>query len=355
MPDHKSQHYVPKCHLKPFSSDGSGKAINLLNLERRALIANASIRKQCAKNYFYGSDLLIERGLQNIEGRYASIIKKLATKIVDYNDLQFLRDFCYLQYLRTDFAAKRQALAMQDMRQLIFEGTPEESRPRSLSEKDLVQDAISSFIDTVEVIADLKVCLIINETWRHFVTSDDPAVSLNRFYSQRLGPRWKSFGIENAGVILILPLSPKLLICSYDGDIYTCPDKNGHIVSIDKESDARALNTLQYLKASKNLYFSDWDQAESIQADFSAIAAKRPEKWHNIHFAVKDEKGSTAESERYRVVHTREERTSATEAFVHLQSVMLEPEVWLSKIKFRQKLKYIDTKTGAGYRRHSRR
>jgi hypothetical protein len=356
MPDHKNQHYVPRCHLKPFSVNGDGKAINLLNINKCLLVQNAPIKNQCAKAYFYGKDLVVERGLQEIEGKYASIVSDvIINQECDYEDLKFLRDFSYLQYLRTDTAARRTAVAQEDMTELIFEREPEESKPAPFTQNEIVQLAIKIFSETVGAVGDLKVCLVSNKTSHPFITSDDPAVMLNRFYAQRLGPRWKSPGIGSAGAMFVLPLSPSLLMYSYDGDIYTCPDGIKHMVKIDKESDAVALNMLQYIKASQNIYFSDWSHGELVRADLSAVAGKRPEKWHDLHFAVKDDDESSPGSQRYRVVYTEAERAAAEEALVHLESLMLDPGVWLSKIKFRHKLKYVYTNTGAGYRRRSGR
>jgi Protein of unknown function (DUF4238) len=251
-------------------------------------------------------------------------------------------------------AAKRMAVAMDDVKDLAYERIPDNEKPTSFDQKEWVIEAIHAFVETVDMVRDLKVCLVKNDTDFPFITSDDPAILLNRFYSQRLGPRWKSFGVNNAGVMLMLPLSPVLLMASYDQNIYTCPDIGGYVVKVDKPSDVAAINMLQYLKASKNLYFSNWAHAEKIKADFAVVATKRPKQWHSINFAVKDADRSTPESDCFRVVHTKEERVASEEAFLHLQSVMLEPDIWFSKIKFRHKLKYVYNRTGAGYKRYRR-
>ena len=356
MPTHNKHHYVPRCYLKPFSVQQNEKTINLLNIRRRLFVEGASIRYQCYRKRFYGDDLVIEGVLQQIEGRYASIVKGIIEEYrAEHADLQFLRDFCYLQYLRTDIAARRTALAERDMAHLVFEGEPEDRRPNLRGEKEIVQNAIATFFETVAAIGDLKVFLAHNRTKYPFVTSDDPAALINRFYSQRLGPRWKSAGIESAGAMLFLPLSPSFLMCSYDGDVYTCPDIADGIVRIDKESDVVALNILQYLKASQNIYFSDWAGRELVQNGLDAVAERRPDKWHHIHYAVKDDEGSVPGWDRFRVVHTEAERLAAMEALIHVQNVMLVPLVWLSKIKFRHKPKFVYNQTGRGYTRRSER
>ena len=52
MADNKNQHYVPRVHLKPFTLDGEGLAINLLNIDRMKPISNAPVKNQCSGDYF---------------------------------------------------------------------------------------------------------------------------------------------------------------------------------------------------------------------------------------------------------------------------------------------------------------
>lgn len=350
MPDHKNQHYVPRCHLKPFSVSMAGKAINLLHIKSGKLIRNAPVRSQCSKDYFYGDDLVLEKQLQSIEGRYASAIRQIIeNETVDDETEEFLRDFSYLQYLRTDIAVRRTLLAQEDMASLIYEGVSENKKPTGLSKRELVEMTINTFFETVSHISDLKICILKNDTKIPLVTSDDPAIVLNRFYAQRLGPRWKASGIGNAGVMLVLPLSSKFAVYSYDGDVYTCTDRVERFVKIKNDADVKALNALQFVKASNSVYFFEWADGDRIKEEFNAFASKRPEKWHELHYAIKDESQEHSGSTRFRVVHTASERLNAKEALIHLEQTNLDPGVWCSKIKFRPKPIFVDTKSGAGY------
>lgn len=38
MASNKNQHFVPRCHLRPFTRDTEGKVINLFNLDRDSRI-----------------------------------------------------------------------------------------------------------------------------------------------------------------------------------------------------------------------------------------------------------------------------------------------------------------------------
>ena len=101
MPANRIQHYVPKCHLRPFCS--GSEAVNLYNIRRDKLIEGAPIKGQCARTYFYGKDGKLERALQPIEGFYATTVAKLTNdhRSATPADLANLRDFTLLQTFRT--------------------------------------------------------------------------------------------------------------------------------------------------------------------------------------------------------------------------------------------------------------
>jgi hypothetical protein len=45
MATNKNQHFVPRVHLRPFTVDEGGAAINVFNLDREKLIPNAPVKK----------------------------------------------------------------------------------------------------------------------------------------------------------------------------------------------------------------------------------------------------------------------------------------------------------------------
>lgn len=275
---------------------------------------------------------------------------------VEEERLRFLLDFCYLPYLRTDIAARRMELQQTAMADLIFERDQAVPDGVILSKEQIVRESLKIFTETRTVISDLKIYVFRNKTTLPFITSDDPAIQMNRFYTQRLGAKAGSAGIGNAGLLLMLPLTPEHLFCGYDGDVYTIPGKHGMMAELTKTRDALALNVPQFLKASQNLYFHDWNKGKQVRAEFENFSHRWPEKWHKLHYAVRDDAGSSSETHtRYRVVHTAAERTDASEGLIHFERAMLDPGLWCSAIKFRDKLRYIDTASGAGYLRRSSR
>jgi hypothetical protein len=94
--------------LKPFSVHGEGKAINLYNADRKATFGNASMKNQCARDYFYGTDVELEKWLGEKERAFAKARDKVDYLGKDSSDeINTLREFVLLQYLRTEAAAHR--------------------------------------------------------------------------------------------------------------------------------------------------------------------------------------------------------------------------------------------------------
>lgn len=349
MADHKLQHFVPRCHLKPFSLNTEGKSINLLHIDNLKLFKNVSVRNQCAKPYFYGADLILETSFQRPEGHYASLIKRLENKdSLDHRAMTFLRDFSHLQSLRTETAAKRQLAATVAMRDTIFEGQEGDREFFIPSFKQIVQESVAMFVKTYDYITDLKILILQNETDIDFITSDNPAASYNRLYTQRLGPTAGQAGLANAGLIISMPLTPRYCLICYDPDTYTCSNKSSGITQTRRIEDIEAINQLQYICSKNAIYFSNWNQREMVSSSASFCQSLRREDWHRVHYAVPDEGKSTDATRVYRTVHTLEEKLAFREGLIHLESFMPAPTKWFSGLKFRSNPRYIDTKTGSG-------
>jgi len=66
--DKKNQHYVPKFYLRNFSFQNNKKQIGVFNIENEFYFLKAKLKTQGSKNFFYGSDGVIEDSLSLIEG-----------------------------------------------------------------------------------------------------------------------------------------------------------------------------------------------------------------------------------------------------------------------------------------------
>ena len=149
MPALKNQHFVPRCHLRPFTLDGEGLAINLFNFARRRAVPNAPVKNQCSADYFYGKDLHYEKNMQVIEGLYSAAISRISVPgyALTSGDREVFRAFWVLQHLRTE-AASRAFAAMSD--EIVdTTGAPEEFRTSIAEPGQLVMSAVPAKVYVV--------------------------------------------------------------------------------------------------------------------------------------------------------------------------------------------------------------
>lgn len=347
MADNKNQHFVPKVHLKPFSVRGEGRAIHLLNLDRAQIICDASVKNQCAGNYFYGQDTRLECAIQTVEEGYARCISSLhqpGTRVGDLH-VTMLRRFAYLQHLRTEAAARRSAeltFAITDVR-----GADIERPTFKEAVRNGVIAAMLHYAETMDIVDDLKVRIVRNRTLDPFITSDDPAVLANRWHQRDARARHRSFGIVSAGAVLFLPLSPSLLAIQYDGDVYSAENSSGWI-DVSDPADIAACNYHQVLNCAANLYFGEANATNYVRSTADAVAHLRPPKRFEVVMAIPD--GGTDTHTRYAVVQNPDLREHK-DVLVHVKSIRPVPSKWPSFLKFRSGRSVFTNDTGAGYRR----
>jgi hypothetical protein len=73
----KNQHFVPKFYLRNFSYLGNEKQIGLYNTRNKFYFKTATLRDQGSRDFFYGTDGIIEDSLSEIEGHLSVVIKKI--------------------------------------------------------------------------------------------------------------------------------------------------------------------------------------------------------------------------------------------------------------------------------------
>lgn len=346
MPANKNQHYVPKCHLKPFSLNGEGHAINLVNINSGKCIPNASTRGQCSKDYLYGKDQKLENILKGTEGRYGTIIKKIQDKIaLTLDELEELRAFAWLQYCRTEMAFTRLRKAKEMMREAAYRGYESFAEEIDLSEQRMMQSSMLQYARTLYTLRDLAVHIIHNQSQVDFVTSDDPAILTNRFQIQRLGT--ENAGTESAGALLFLPLTPRHMLMCFDKDIYRFGYTNGTVV-LNRSADVLSFNQFQYIKAEKNIYHRAAEDAELILTGLQQAQPLRPTTWHKVETTIitREEPGRT-----YIRQASSEETLHAPRRMVGLKSVLPKPDKWPSIIRYKLRPRYFYDGSLAGHLR----
>jgi len=346
MASNKNQHFVPQCYLRPFAIDGADSAINLYNIDRKNFVKNAPLKHQCSGNYFYGKDLRLESAIQTVEGEYAAVLRELLRQGSSLTERHrvVLRLFWLLQHLRTE-AASRRAIEMTDLAQADI-GLPD----FRLQIRDAVQMAMRSFAESMHIVSDMKICLVRNRTPVPFVTSDDPAILTNRWYIETGKLSRFSFGLQSAGDILLLPLTPKILCMGYDGNVYSVSRENGW-AEARRDSDIEAFNQHQFLNCRANIFVQNAAHSEMVHESFGKVASRRPQKRHRINFAVEDR--TEGDYTRYRVVDASTAREHG-KALIHIQAINPIPEAWPTQIAWRRKGFVYNNGTGVGYVREPR-
>lgn len=346
MADRKNQHFVPRTLLKPWTLECSGKAINLFNIRLKNGIQNAPVKNQCSKNYFYGKDMRLEKFLGVVEGIFSEIIRGLPTanNLELGQHLSILREFCFLQHLRTERSLAEEAVMLREMYDRIFHKALPEGHNVPTHER-IVEESMQRWHETVKYTIDLKGVFILNNSNTPFIISDDPAIHTNKFHIRRL--RSTNFGIQNSGMILTMPLSPRMAVMFYDGDVYTVPDKNGFKLTMSSDADVKALNELQYLKANANIYFADWNKLEIIREEFCDIVERRlPVHFRlNLLVPVEGKEG---------VFKMADDQSAnpAGRSMIHIESVSFQPRSWPSQLRFRSKMFGYSDGSSAGLLRH---
>jgi uncharacterized protein DUF4238 len=347
MPQNKLQHYVPKCHLRPFCSDPQGSAVNVYNISRDRLIKDAPIKGQCARNYFYGKDGLLERALQEPESAYGAIVAKATNDpgSITSGDLALLREFTLLQMFRP-YGYVEKLMAMSDRHyadlQAAAPGKP--LPPRIMANVDqAVVMAVRYFVKTRKHVRDLETCLVLNEAQREFITSDDPAIHTNRFHFQQL--RKDAFGLASAGAMFFLPLTPKLAFTAFDGNVYLAPTRRINTVVIRHDDDVSPFNELQLLHARQNLYYADAATGETVVSGFRSHAGRRPKVWNE--FSYFEKVGESDKGEHFQPVEAMN-LEPGRQFLSALQTVHVHPSRWTGLLEYRLRPRFVDTGTSAG-------
>lgn len=345
MATQKNQHYVPKVYLRPFTNQAAGLAINLLNIDRFMAVRNAPVKKQCSSDYFYGRDLVVEKALGLFEGDYGLLLSRLQAPkyVLSDADKDELKEFWLLQFLRTDAASRRFAQLTADFES----GVQLSGTEIKVSIADAVQMAMGGFRDQRHVVSDLKVCLLRNRTRVPFFTSDDPAVLANRWHQQDRRAIGTSFGVGNAGTLLLLPLTPGILMIAYDGAVHSITQKDGW-VDVRDAYEIRALNEHQFMNCLANIYFGEWGDCDLLKSTFDAAKNLRPAVRHRITYAKFDREVDGKQF--FRPIPTNEVNRES-KLIAHFQSDIGRPSTWPKLLRWRTNGSVFSDGSGLGFMR----
>ena len=228
--DKRRQHYVPKFYLRNFSENN--KSVGIYLFKENKMIKHASINDNLWKEYYYGEDAVVENKLADYEGRWNEIISSIleTESLPDTEkDLACLRFFILIASART---FKRGNQINSDYNTLI-------KKILEIEDPELLKKIINSDVwiemqhpalvsikaaqEFLPLVVDLKMDLLINKSEESFVTSDNPVVFCNQLFQEKNLSR--GFGWGEIGIQFIIPVSAKIAVCMYDGEVYDMKEK----------------------------------------------------------------------------------------------------------------------------------
>ena len=276
MAEKKKQHYVPQMYLRYFSRDGRS-IITYSKAQNSILSLNASIKGQCVKNYMYGKDPEVENILSNLEREANKVITDIicSSRIPqrDSEEYHTLITFSIIQSGRTQYRSgifqemvdHTMKSVLRDTIRLNNLGFTEEDLGKvNIRMENSGLMVLGVTIESIPLIYDLECKLIINNTQRNFITSDDPVIFYNKyavdndFYNKS---PFSYTGYVSKGLILIFPLSPRYCLIIYDSKIYKVGGRRlKKNVQLNNINDIDEINLLQMINSENHIYALDVEE-----------------------------------------------------------------------------------------------
>lgn len=271
MADKENQHFVPQYYFRFFSENK--KSISLLNRATGKTVATAPIRGQASKSYFYG-DAKVEGVITEVESSFIAGLRKISSEkdfgCLSENEVLSVLQAVMFQRSRT-LAKRKDGKKQQDQIVKLFaeiainklENISEEERQEYYKLLDFMSADPVPFqgldmaisIEQANHLLDLKRIVIKNRTKYPFIFSDAPVVMINPF-QQRVDYRGV-LGMVTPGLIIILPLSPRIIIMFIDHKAYNLQGESKGALNIKFVKDVDQLNKLQILNSSSAVYFGN--------------------------------------------------------------------------------------------------
>ncbi len=105
-----------------------------------------------------------------------------------------------------------------------------------------------------DLLFDLEVKILRNNTKLPFITSDDPVVKYNQFFEKKK-IEGSGLGLSCKGLQIFFPVNGKHMVHIYDRWAYRVGTKRDKVVKLENEAEINSLNLLQVLNSHNNLFF----------------------------------------------------------------------------------------------------
>lgn len=253
--------------MKFFSTNG--KSISSYIKEKNVFIKNASIKETAQIPYLYSdskTDFDIEHSLGYFEKRFQKVCEYVIDKHRIPKDASAkidLLQFIIVQLLRTKFVADdTNKMFRKVAKRLIINSDSEHlkmDKKEMLELTDQAELAVPNFIplkiadQSLPFLFDLCPALFIidGKLEQEFVTSDTPIIQYN-YLARYTKYERNASQVSHRGIILIVPLSPKVCLAYYDPTCYSFKS----VFNIKTGNYIKILNRLIIKNSYKQLFFA---------------------------------------------------------------------------------------------------
>ena len=221
----------------------------------------ANLEGQAQETYFYGQDLKREKWFENIETKVAIILRSVVnSKCLPQNksdDYYWIWLFMLLQAYRTRSNADEFNCIVDKTLKTAMRLEPKfkdfDFDTHFFAYDDAIEKSLDLLLRSLPMLLDMQIKLVLNETSKELITSDNPISKYNQFLESRKFP-YGHTGMASKGLQIFYPLSPDLALIMYDPKVY----KVGYKKQFDKIKtsikDVFSLNMLTCLYANESLY-----------------------------------------------------------------------------------------------------
>lgn len=273
MRDEKiSQHYVPRLHLRKFSSETNNEIVHCFD-KQNSRSFKTSVSNVAAEDFFYDGktelvpevENFLEKLEQKVGAPYMKIVNEQNLRCLTTNEKGVLAYFLGVQSIRTrgersSIKGVVQAIEDKISRENMSDGFKQDiddmKQDESLRkvQNSLIKDGAKDF---AQILLDLEWHLFINNTDLPYYTSDYPVAKHNEL---DFGP-YGNLGLRSRGVQIYFPLNPWMMLSIIEPSVY--PD----LPEISKRDDRENIvfqRDLQVQRSNRFVYShtNDFDQAE---------------------------------------------------------------------------------------------
>lgn len=253
-----NQHYVPQFLIRKF---GTGNRVKMFNILKEKFVPSTAIKNQSSEDYFY-VEQEIEDLLSELEGKASKVLAEIENTLTlpETMSPEFvnLSRFITAQRGRTKTSEQDVLRHMKGVLDAAVAEHPELSDLNpddyELHAEGAVLTPLATALESAIFLSDLERCLLHNKTNYDFCLSDHPVVLYNKLCERAEGQG--GLGYVKSGLMVFLPINPRLTLLLYDGHAYDMSCRNGSVAEITTEADVRQLNRLQWASAFFNVYLS---------------------------------------------------------------------------------------------------